>query len=136
MLTGRRRIEIFLRLYLDVISHDVGVSMVLADDRVMSEAGRTRYNAFRRLMNRQLEERVHSGVADGSILVPETKLTTYALFGMFNWVGHWNFRRKAVSLDEIFERFMSVAFDGIASKTTPVSKGKRPASTLKPTQAD
>lgn len=115
-LNGRRRVEIFLRLYLEVISHDIGVSMVLADDRVMSGDGRDRYNGFRRLMNSQLEDRVKAGVADGSIDVPETKLTTYALFGMFNWVGHWNFRRKAVSLDDIFERFMSVAFDGIGAR--------------------
>lgn len=115
-LNGRRRVEIFLRLYLEVISHDIGVSMVLADDRVMSGAGRERYNGFRRLMNTQLEDRIKAGVADGSIVAPETRLTTYALFGMFNWVGHWNFRRKTVSLDEIFERFMSVAFDGIGAK--------------------
>ena len=115
-LTGRARVDIFMRLYLEVISNDVGVSMVLADDRVMTAQGRTIYNSFRRVLNAALEERIVQGTADGSINVPETKLTTYAIFGMFNWVGHWNFRRQKIKLDQIFERFMSVAFDGIAGR--------------------
>ncbi|MEQ9661823.1 MAG: TetR/AcrR family transcriptional regulator [Parasphingopyxis sp.] len=115
-LDGRRRAEIFLRLYLEIISNDIGVSMVLADDRVMSPEGRAQYNKWRRILNTDLEDRLKLGLKDGSIDAPETRLTTYAIFGMFNWVGHWNFRRQSMSLDEIFDRFISVAFDGIGSK--------------------
>lgn len=111
--SGRKRVEVFLRLYLEVITHDIGVSMILADDRVMTGEGRTRYNELRRTMNDGLEDRIKAGVADGSIKVPETKLTTYAIFGMFNWVGHWHFRKSSTSLEKVFDRFISVIFDGI-----------------------
>lgn len=112
-LVGRRRAEIFLRLYLEVITNDVGVSMVVADDRVMSTEARGKYNKLRRVLNSDLEDRLKLGMADGSIKTPETRLTTYAIFGMFNWVGHWNFRRRKISVDKILERFLCIIFEGI-----------------------
>lgn len=112
---GRKRVETFLKLYLQIISNDIGVSMVLADDRVMSADGRAKYNSLRRILNNRLEELIGIGIADGSIAVPETRLTTFAIFGMFNWVGHWNFRRTTTSIDSIFDRFISVIFDGIGT---------------------
>lgn len=112
---GRKRVETFLKLYLQIISNDIGVSMVLADDRVMSPDGRAKYNSLRRILNNRLEELITIGIADGSISAPETKLTTFAIFGMFNWVGHWNFRRSTISTDAIFDRFISVIFDGIGT---------------------
>lgn len=115
-LNGRKRIEIFLRLYLEVITNDLGVSMVIADDRVMSPEGRTRYSKLRRVLSGDLEDRIKLGIADGSIDVPETRLTTNAIFGMFNWVGHWNFGRRKVAFEELFARFISVTFDGIGAR--------------------
>ena len=114
-LNGRQRMEILLRLYLEVITEDIGVSMVLADDRVMSEVGQEKFHNFRRVLNADLEDRMKLGLADGSISASETKITTYAIFGMFNWVGHWHFRRHRIPVDEIFERFKSVIFDGIGT---------------------
>jgi hypothetical protein len=81
----------------------------------MSAEARAKYNRLRRVLNSDLEDRLKLGVVDGSNKVPETRLTTYAIFGMFNWVGHWNFRRRKISLDKVFERFVSITFDGIGA---------------------
>lgn len=116
-LNGRKRVEIFLRLYLEVITNNLGVSMVIADDRVMSPDGRARYKKLRRVLSGDLEDRIKLGIADGSIDIPETRLTTNAIFGMFNWVGHWNVGRKKVDFEQLFERFISVTFEGIGART-------------------
>lgn len=116
LLSGRKRVELFLRLYLDVISHDLGVSMVLSDDRVMSPEGREKYHGYRRVMNQALEDRLSAGVKDGSIVFPETRYAAYAIFGMFNWVAHRHLGSKAVDLDALFDRFVSIIFDGIGAK--------------------
>ena len=114
--TGRQRIETYLRLYLELIMNDTGVSMVLADERVMSEEGRARYTKLRREMNNELEARLTLGIQDGTVSVPETRLTTFAIFGMFNWVGNWHIRRGSIATEEVFERFMSIIFDGIGPR--------------------
>ena len=115
-LDGRRRVELFLRLYLDVISHDVGVSMVIADERAMSPEVRAIYHAHRRVVNQALEDLIKAGVEDGSIVAPETRYTTYAIFGMFNWISRLNGSgEKSADLSLLFDRFISIIFDGIGS---------------------
>ena len=110
---GRERMIIMLRIYLEIMAHDVGVSLVIADDRVMTEDGRARYNRLRRILNNDLQDRITQGVKDGSLRVSNVRLTTFAVFGMFNWVGHWHFRRKSIHLDQIFENFIGVVLHGI-----------------------
>ena len=110
---GRDRMVIMLRLYLEIMAHEVGVSLVIADDRVMSDHGRERYNKLRRVLNGELQTRIEQGVADGSLKVDNIRLTTFAVFGMFNWVGHWHFRRKSIRLDQIFDNFIGVVLHGI-----------------------
>ena len=115
--TGRSRVATMLRIYLEVMTHDVGVSMVIADDRVMSPAGRKRYNRLRRILNDELKDRIEAGVADQSLRIDgDVRLATFAIFGMFNWVGHWHFRRKADELGDIFDNFMGVVLNGIGGK--------------------
>lgn len=110
---GRDRVVIMLRLYLEIMAHEVGVSLVIADDRVMSKDGRGRYNRLRRVLNAELQTRIEQGVSDGSLKVGNVRLTTFAIFGMFNWVGHWHFRRKSIRLDQIFDNFIGVVLHGI-----------------------
>ncbi|PKP98394.1 MAG: hypothetical protein CVT74_11150 [Alphaproteobacteria bacterium HGW-Alphaproteobacteria-13] len=116
LLNGRMRAEIFLRLYLEVISQDMGVSMVIADDRVMSPSGGEQYLAWKRELNNDLESRLKAGIQDGSIDVSETHLTSFAIFGMFNWVAQWKVSGNSFSVDEMFERFTDVIFNGIGGR--------------------
>lgn len=115
-LNGRMRAEIFLRLYLEVISQDMGVSLVIADDRVMSPSVGDQYLAWKRELNNDLESRLKAGVEDGSIELSETHLTSFAIFGMFNWVAQWKVSGNSVSVDEMFERFIDVIFNGIGGR--------------------
>ncbi len=116
-LDGRRRVELFLRLYLDVISHDIGVSMVIADERAMSPEVRAIYHGHRRVVNQALESLIRAGVEDGSIFAPETRYTANAIFGMFNWISRWNGGGgQAADLSLLFDRYISIIFDGIGAK--------------------
>ena len=110
---GRERIETFLRLYLDVISNDLGANLVVADDRVMTEAGRAQVRRLRRIMNDDFEARLQRAIDDGSIVASETRLTAAAIFGMFNWLGQWHLRRPTLASDEIYTQFTRLIFDGL-----------------------
>lgn len=113
---GRARVESFLYCYLHLICHNLGVSLVLSDDRLMTPKGTAVYNRQRRKVTRLLEEFMAQGVADESIVVDDTKLTTYAIFGLFNSVAHWNFEFKSEHVEEIYTQFMNIVFNGIGKK--------------------
>jgi TetR/AcrR family transcriptional regulator, cholesterol catabolism regulator len=115
--SGRRRVELMMRIYMEVISDDTGVSIVLADERVMSETGQKQYREMRRELNAALEKRVAQGVADGSLATTDVSLTAAAIFGMFNWVSHWSSARRAAAAPEaISDHFLALIFDGLASR--------------------
>lgn len=114
--SGRRRVELMLRIYMQVISDDTGVSIVLADDRVMSEAGQKQYREMRRELNAALEKRISQGVGDGSLQTNDVAMTAAALFGMFNWVSHWSPTRRAVGPEAISDHFFALVFGGLGPK--------------------
>lgn len=111
--SGRERVEIYLRLYLELITSTAGVTMIVADERVLSPEGNAQYQKIRRLMTKDLEDRIAQGVADGTIRASETRLTTFAIFGMFNAIVPWFFRRPDITIDILLDRYLSILFDGI-----------------------
>jgi len=114
--SGRKRVELMMRLYLEVISDDTGVSIVLADERVMSEGGQKQFQEMRRELNAALEKRLALGVGDGSIMTHDVRLTAYAIFGMFNWVSHWTPSRRTVGHEAISQHFLGLIFEGLSPK--------------------
>ena len=115
--SGRRRVELMMRVYMEVISDDTGVSIVLADERVMSESGQKQYREMRRELNAALEKRIAQGVDDGSLQTSNVSLTAAGIFGMFNWVSHWSPARRAVGPQAIGDHFLAMIFDGLAPKS-------------------
>ena len=121
-LPGRRRLEIFLHEYLQVIVDNFGVSLVLGDDRVMSPEGRLEYLARRRKINQHVTDVVAQGMRDGSIASGDVTLTVYAIFGMFNWVTRWRSRKPKPSTEEVYRAFCGLLFGGIGTESAAPSK--------------
>lgn len=113
-LSGKDRVKIFLKIYGYVISNDIGVSMIIADDRVMSHDAKKLYNQYRKIMNNQLEERLEAGARDGSLRKMDFKIASNAIFAMFNGIATGSIRRAEASLDGIIEQLFSFMFDGIS----------------------
>ncbi|MFZ2994850.1 TetR/AcrR family transcriptional regulator [Sphingobium sp.] len=111
--SGRERTKILLRTYHDVLVHDLGLSLIVADDRVMSEDTKKEYDKYRRAMNEELESRIKLGIQDGSIISPESRITAYAIFGMFNAMTLWRLRTDVADSSDILERMFSIIFEGI-----------------------
>lgn len=114
-LSGRRRLEIFLKLYLEVISNNFGITLVLSDDRMMSDAGREEYQRRRRKISKHVTAVVKQGMDDGSLVKGDLTLTTYAIFGMFNWVSRWKSQKPDISIDQVYAEFAPILFRGIGA---------------------
>ncbi|MFV3075377.1 TetR/AcrR family transcriptional regulator [Niveispirillum fermenti] len=118
-LPGLTRLEIFLRQYLRVIANNYGISLVLSDINVMSDKGQAEYRDCRRSISRHMRRIVEQGMADGSIVPGDVTLTTYAIFGMFNWVTRWILDKPEFSLDAVYAQFRSILLLGIRGALPP-----------------
>jgi AcrR family transcriptional regulator len=123
--SGRDRLCVFLKNYLVITTGNFGISLVLSEPHVLSPEGRKLYVRYRNSINRQLMQILTQGISDGSVRTGDPTLTSYAIFGMFNWAAKWSPDKPEISNDEIFEHFMSVILSGIDGDTRPEQEGPK-----------
>lgn len=126
-LPGLTRLEIFLQQYLRAIANNYGISLVLSDPNVMSEKGQVEYRERRKTISRYMRAIVEQGMADGSIMPGDVTLTSYAIFGMFNWVTRWILDKPEFSLDAVYAQFRGILLLGIRGSLPLPALQKGPA---------
>jgi AcrR family transcriptional regulator len=126
-ISGLEKVSRFIRAYARLMTTDYGACMVCLDERELPDTSLQKVRAFKRDIDSRLREFVSAGIRDGSIARCDVKLTTFAIAGSLNWIGHW-YRPEGVSPDRIGEEFVACFIAGIA-ETRPLSKVHKVKST-------
>lgn len=113
-LSGRERVRIFVEAYVDLLQ-DTVLSMIVADERVMSEAGKAKSRNYKRMLNRDLLERLEVGRKDGSLAFDDARIVAFGIFGMINWMTHWQSAALQIAPETVSEQFVSLILDGIGT---------------------
>lgn len=116
-LPGRERVRIFVEAYVDLLQ-DTVLSMVVADDRVMSDAGKAKSRNYKRMLNRDLLDRIEIGCKDGSLAFDNGRIVSFAIFGMINWMTHWQSGALDIPPEVVSNQFVSLILDGIGAPST------------------
>lgn len=111
-LSGRERVRIFIEAYVDLLQDNV-LSMIVADERVMSDAGKAKYRNYKRMLNRDLHERLEIGRKDGSLEFEDPRIVTFGIFGMVNWMTHWQSGALQIAPETVSQQFVHLILDGI-----------------------
>lgn len=122
---GRERVRIFIQCYIELLQDNV-LSMVVADERVMSDAGKSKSRNYRRIINRDLLDRLEAGRKDGSLAFDDARIVSFGIFGMINWMTHWQSTALQIAPDAVSDQFIAMIFNGIsASGATPTAARHR-----------
>lgn len=111
--SGRERVRIFVEAYIDLLQDNI-LSMIVADERVMSDAGKVKYRNYKQLLNRELLDRLEKGRADGTLAFEDVRVVTSAIFGMINWTTHWQSGALTIAPSLVSSQFIALIFAGIA----------------------
>lgn len=111
-LSGRERVRIFVEAYVDLLQDNV-LSMIVADERVMTDAGKAKYRNYKRMLNRDLLDRLEIGSKDGSLVFADAHIVTFGIFGMVNWMTHWQSGALQIEADTVSNQFVGMILDGI-----------------------
>ena len=65
-----------------------------------------------RRLNREVEQIIAQGIADGSIRKCDPIALSFAMFGAFNWITYWYRSNGPLSPDEIADRFVDIFAHG------------------------
>lgn len=113
-LSGRERVHIFIGAYVDLFQDNV-LSMIVADERVMTDAGKTKYRNYKRMLNRDLIDRLELGRKDGSLAFDDAHIVSFGIFGMINWMTHWQSGALQIDLGAVTDQFTRLILDGIGT---------------------
>ena len=102
----------------DIANYRDQVTVFLHEWRVLQDTPEwDRVHEVRREFEDTIESVLARGQREGLFAVSESRLTTYAFLGMFNYAYTWYDAGGARTPDDIAERFVGIFLDGIASSS-------------------
>jgi AcrR family transcriptional regulator len=87
--SGLDKIRAFIVAYAAIMTEDFGACIARLDDRELPPEARAEVRAKKRGIDQEFRGFLAEGVADGSVRDCDVQLTTFAILGALNWIGHW-----------------------------------------------
>lgn len=87
--TALAALRALIRIYAETMTTSYGKSLVLLDDRDMDEKSRRIIRDGKRELDGIFRDLIARGIADGSVVTNDVKMTAFAITGALNWIGHW-----------------------------------------------
>lgn len=115
---GWQRLRNIFVAYAEIMTSDFGRCLILASKNDMSPDSVERLWEGRRRLNGEIKEVIEQGIRDGSIKDCDPKLTSFALFGAFNWIANWYQEDGDLEPSEIGLAFCELFQHGLATPET------------------
>ena len=112
--SGLKRVRSFILAYALIMTEDFGMCLVRLDDRVLAPTDRARVRAEKRRIDEALRRYLADGIADGSIVACDTKLSAFILFGALHGIGHWYSAAGELEPESIALRYAEALTAGLA----------------------
>lgn len=123
--TGLTKLRKLVVGYATLMTTDYGRSLVRFDVRDLSERDGAAVRIAKRQIDTIFRGYIAAGIADGSILPCDEKLTAFTIAGSLNWIGHWYRPDGDLTPDEIAKSFAEQLTMGLAAKKVPVRNKKK-----------
>ncbi len=114
--TGLDRLRDFLRRYVGVMIDDFGRCLIRTADEALAPDSAARLRALKREIDQAMRDLIRNGLADGSIVTPDVRLTAFALAGALNWTARWHRADGELSADMVAERMVDLLITGLAPR--------------------
>jgi len=114
-LTGRERLEEFLRRYVRMVVDDFGTCLVMTGTNALEPENRGKVIEGRRQIDTMLREIICDGVDDGTLNCPDPMMSAMFVFGSMNWIPRWYHAEGDVSIDELSARLIDFVMRAIAA---------------------
>ena len=124
--TGWERLSLVFKGYARVMTTDFGICLIRnTAPGSLPTASREKLWVGRRRLNREVEQIVAQGIADGSIRRCDPITLSFAIFGAFNWITYWYRDNGPLKPDEIAERFLDLFAHGAMAGPAEAREKKR-----------
>lgn len=123
--TGLEKVHALLRAYVRILLEDFGACLVRVDDRELSAEERAAVRKGKRGIDQRVRTWIRAGIADGSIVPCDPKLTAFTIFGALNWAPSWFRPDGPWTADEVADQMAERLVMGLAARSKKTKKKKR-----------
>jgi hypothetical protein len=92
--------------------------MIRLEDRELPDDLRKQVRQYKRGIDMRVRAMIAKGIKDGSIVVCDIRLTTFAILGALNWIGQWFRSDGANDANQIGREFALRLTSGLAARST------------------
>jgi AcrR family transcriptional regulator len=124
--SGWKRLELIFHGYARVMTTDFGICLIRnTAPGSLPANSREKLWVGRRRLNREVEQIIAQGIADGSIRRCDPIALSFAIFGAFNWITYWYRENGPLSPHDISTRFLDIFALGVQAPalTAPSAAG-------------
>jgi len=115
---GLERVQVFFRLYGNIIWDDFGRCFVLTDRRELNDLEKEHTRQTQLMLGAAVESLVLEGIKDGSIRQCPAADVSRTLFGVFNSIPRWHHEHSRRPIADISESLLTIVVQGIAGLRT------------------
>lgn len=118
---GLGQLREFIKSYARHITVEHASVMIRLEDRELPDDLRKEVRLYKRGIDQRVRAMIARGIKDGSIVVCDIKLTTFAIMGALNWIGQWYRSDGANAASQIGREFAIRLTSGlVAGSALPV----------------
>lgn len=114
--TGLDRLRAFLRRYAEITMDDFGRCVIRTSEEALSAESATRFRALKREIDEAMRGLIAEGVADGSVVAADVRLTAFTMAGALSWSGRWFRADGASSAEEVAVQMVDILTAGLAPR--------------------
>lgn len=111
--SGREKIETYVRAQFETLAGTEGAAWVLTDLSALAPQQRRHVRKQSRAIDTMLQAFLAEGLADGSIIGAQPKITEFFLIGALNWLPRWYQPGGTLPGKELAEIFLRLVIDGL-----------------------
>lgn len=110
--TGLEQAELYIRYHIDIMVGDAGPVAIMSEIPSLRRAHRNEILELSRQHSENFEKILRQGIADGSIVDCDVRMTGNAIMGSINWIPKWFHGRKKMAMN-IQQEFPKILTAGL-----------------------
>jgi AcrR family transcriptional regulator len=119
--TAIEQLEACMRTYGSIVTMDFGMCLIRIGEDPLPPARRKELRRAKSAIDLEFRRLIAAGVAEGSLVPCDPKITAFAIAGALSWIGRWYQAGGEYSAEQVVERVMNTLLGSLLAPTGTVA---------------
>ncbi|WP_432239543.1 TetR/AcrR family transcriptional regulator [Herbaspirillum robiniae] len=120
-----------MRAYAEIVTMDFGMCLIRVGEDPLPAESRKKLRALKAKIDNEFRSMIKQGIAEGSIVKCDPKVTAFLLAGALSWIGRWYQEEGGLTPIEIADQAVSLILDGLRERGSSARRVRERASAVR-----